>query len=442
VTDFAELFAVISDLVWGPWTIALIFALGLLLSVQTDFVQFRELGSGLKQVFRGALGRDVNRTAAGDVSPFQALTIALSATLGNGNVAGVATAIAIGGPGAAFWMWLVAPFGMATKYAECALAVRYRKVGDDGRIVGGPMTYLADGLGLRRLAVFFAAATVFGGLGAGNLTQSNSAALVLYSHFGIPKLASGIAMALLLWLVLVGGIQRIARSAERLVPAMTLVYIASALLVLTFQWREIPSAISLIVTSAFTGTAAAGGFAGATMARAAAYGFRRGVISSEAGVGSAAIAHAAARAEPHQQGVIAMMGVFIDTLVVSSMTALVIVTTGTWSSGLISSEMTAEAFGGQLPGGALIVAGVSAIFGFTTMLGWAYYCEQAVRYVLGAVATKPFLWIYCALAATGAVFEVKPLWDWGDIFIGLMILPNLIGLVGLRHVVKEMSRSS
>jgi len=235
--------------------------------------------------------------------------------------------------------------------------------------------------------------------------------------------------------------RRIARSAERLVPAMTLAYIASALVVLAFQWHEIPSAISLIVTSAFTGTAAAGGFAGATMARAAAYGFRRGVISSEAGVGSAAIAHAAARAEPHQQGVIAMMGVFIDTLVVSSMTALVIVTTGTWSSGLISSEMTAEAFNRQLPGGALIVAGVSAIFGFTTMLGWAYYCEQAVRYVFGADATKPFLWIYCALAAAGAVFEVKPLWDWGDIFIGLMVLPNLVGLVGLRRVVKEMSRS-
>jgi AGCS family alanine or glycine:cation symporter len=338
-------------------------------------------------------------------------------------------------------MWLVAPFGMAAKYAECALAVRYRRVGDDGRIVGGPMTYLADGLGLPKLAIFFAVATVFGGLGAGNLTQSNAAALVLYSHFGIPKIASGVAMAFCLWLVVVGGIKRIGVFAERLVPAMALAYVASALIVLAFEWREIPSAISLIVTSAFTGTAAAGGFAGATVARAAAYGFRRGVISSEAGVGSAAIAHAAARNEPHQQGIIAMMGVFIDTLVVSSMTALVIVSTGVWSSGLISSEMTAEAFGG-LPGGAVIVAGVSAIFGFTTMLGWAYYGEQSVRYVFGASAAKPFQWIYCILAAAGAVFAVKPLWDWGDIFMGLMVLPNLVGLVGLRRVVKEMSQRS
>lgn len=439
--SFPDLIATVSNVVWGPWTLMALFAVGLLLSIQTNFVQIRELGAGLRQVFRGALHRDAS-AAPGDITPFQALTIALSATLGNGNVAGVATAIAIGGPGAAFWMWLVAPVGMATKYAECALAVRYRRVDEDGRMVGGPMSYLADGLGLRRVATFFAAATIFGGLGAGNLTQSNSAALVLDSHFGIPKIASGVIMAVLLWLVVVGGVKRIAASAERLVPAMTLAYIASAILVLAFQWREIPAAISLIVTSAFTGTAAAGGFAGATMARAAAYGFRRGVISSEAGVGSAAIAHASARAEPHQQGVIAMMGVFIDTLVVSAMTALVIVSTGTWSSGLISSEMTAEAFGGHLAAGPAIVAGVSAVFGFTTMLGWAYYTEQAVRYVLGAMAAKPWQWIYCALAAAGAVFEVKPLWDWGDIFIGLMVFPNVIGLVGLRRVVRETSRPS
>jgi AGCS family alanine or glycine:cation symporter len=390
-------------------------------------------------VFRGALRRDVTGGKTGDITPFQALTVALSATLGNGNVAGVATAIAIGGPGAAFWMWLVAPVGMATKYAECALAVRYRNVGDDGRVIGGPMSYLADGLGLRRLAVFFAVAAVFGGLGAGNMTQANSAALVLFSHFGVPKAASGVAMAILLWLVVVGGIKRIAVSAERLVPAMTLAYLASAFVLLALHWREVPQALTLIVTNAFTGTAAAGGFAGASLARAAAYGFRRGVVSSEAGVGSAAIAHASARAEPHQQGVIAMMGVLIDTLVVSSTTALVIVSTGTWSSGLISSEMTAEAFR-DLPGGALVVAGVSVVFGFTTMLGWAYYTEQAVRYVLGAVAARPWQVVYCVLAAFGAVFEVKPLWDWSDIFFGLMVFPNIIGLVSLRRVVREMSR--
>jgi len=440
LNSFPDLFAAVSDLIWGVWTITLIFIVGLILSIRTRFVQFREFGYALKLIMKGAMGRDLSEKEQGDISPFQALTTALAATIGNGNVAGVATAITIGGPGAAFWMWSVALFGMATKYAECTLAVRYRKVAEDGTMAGGPMYYLSEGLKLKWLGVFFAISAVLGGIGAGNMTQSNSAALVLFSEFGVPKVVSGIILAFGLWLVIIGGIKRIGNIAEKLVPAMVLIYVFSSIIILIVNITEIPSAFALIFESAFTGAAAAGGFAGATVARAIAYGFRRGVVSSEAGAGSAAIAHGAAKtSDPHRQGSIAMVGVFIDTIVVSSMTALVIVTTGQWSSGLISTEMTAAAFNTVIPQGGLIIVLASVMFGFTTMVSWAYYGEQSLRFVFGLKISLPYRWIYCILACIGAIFEVKPLWDLGDIFFGLMIFPNLLALVGLSGVVSKLS---
>jgi len=437
-----EITAQLSDIVWGIWTIIFLCAVGLLLTWKTRFVQITNFKTALKLISGGALKRDSFSKDAGDISPFQAFTTALSATIGNGNVAGVATAIAIGGPGAAFWMCTVSLFGMATKYSEAVLGIKYRQKSDDGTMLGGPMVYLNKGLGMRRLSLFFAIAALFGGLGAGNMTQSNSIALVLFSDFGIPKWFSGMILALTLWLVIIGGIKRIGRVAEMLVPGMALIYIISCLAILMVNLKEIPEAFLLIIDSAFNGTAATGGFAGATVARAMAYGFRRGTISSEAGVGTAAIAHGAARtSDPHRQGIIAMMGVFMDTMVISTMTALVLVTTGAWSSGLISTEMTAMAFKSVLPFGGIIIIIVSALFGFTTMVGWAYYCEQSLRYIGGIRFSIPFRWIYCGLAGVGAIFQVKPLWDWADIFMGFMVFANLIALVALRNEVKKMSQS-
>ena len=437
-----EITAQLSDIVWGIWTIIFLCAVGLLLTWKTRFVQITNFRTALKLISGGALKRDSSSKDTGDISPFQALTTALSATIGNGNVAGVATAIAIGGPGAAFWMCTVSLFGMATKYSEAVLGIKYRQKSDDGTMLGGPMVYLNKGLGMRRLSLFFAIAALFGGLGAGNMTQSNSIALVLFSDFGIPKWFSGMILALTLWFVIIGGIKRIGRVAEMLVPGMALIYIISCLAILMVNLKEIPEAIILIIDSAFNGTAATGGFAGATVARAMAYGFRRGTISSEAGVGTAAIAHGAARtSDPHRQGIIAMMGVFMDTMVISTMTALVLVTTGVWSSGLISTEMTAMAFKSVLPFGGIIIIIVSALFGFTTMVGWAYYCEQSLRYIGGIRFSIPFRWIYCGLAGVGAIFQVKPLWDWADIFMGFMVFANLIALVALRNEVKKMSQS-
>jgi len=437
-----EITAQLSDIVWGIWTIIFLCAVGLLLTWKTRFVQITNFKTALKLISGGALKRDSFSKDAGDISPFQAFTTALSATIGNGNVAGVATAIAIGGPGAAFWMCTVSLFGMATKYSEAVLGIKYRQKSDDGTMLGGPMVYLNKGLGMRRLSLFFAIAALFGGLGAGNMTQSNSIALVLFSDFGIPKWFSGMILALTLWFVIIGGIKRIGRVAEMLVPGMALIYIISCLAILMVNLKEIPEAIILIIDSAFNGTAATGGFAGATVARAMAYGFRRGTISSEAGVGTAAIAHGAARtSDPHRQGIIAMMGVFMDTMVISTMTALVLVTTGAWSSGLISTEMTAMAFKSVLPFGGIIIIIVSALFGFTTMVGWAYYCEQSLRYIGGIRFSIPFRWIYCGLAGVGAIFQVKPLWDWADIFMGFMVFANLIALVALRNEVKKMSQS-
>jgi len=437
-----EITAQFSDIVWGIWTIIFLCAVGLLLTWKTRFVQITNFRTALKLISGGALKRDSSSKDTGDISPFQAFTTALSATIGNGNVAGVATAIAIGGPGAAFWMCTVSLFGMATKYSEAVLGIKYRQKSDDGTMLGGPMVYLNKGLGMRRLSLFFAIAALFGGLGAGNMTQSNSIALVLFSDFGIPKWFSGMILALTLWFVIIGGIKRIGRVAEMLVPGMALIYIISCLAILVVNLKEIPEAIILIIDSAFNGTAATGGFAGATVARAMAYGFRRGTISSEAGVGTAAIAHGAARtSDPHRQGIIAMMGVFMDTMVISTMTALVLVTTGAWSSGLISTEMTAMAFKSVLPFGGIIIIIVSALFGFTTMVGWAYYCEQSLRYIGGIRFSIPFRWIYCGLAGVGAIFQVKPLWDWADIFMGFMVFANLIALVALRNEVKKMSQS-
>ena len=434
-----ELITRLSNLVWGQWTIALLVLVGIVMTVYSRGIQFREFRNAARLVMRGALRRDTATDAPGEITPFQALTTAMAATIGNGNIAGVATAIAIGGPGAAFWMAAIAPLGMATKYAETYFGIRYRRQMQDGSMLGGPMVYLADGAGLKGLGFVFALCITLGAVGAGNLAQANSVALVMFTQFAIPKWLSGLLLAGVLASVIVGGIKRIGRVAERLVPAMVLLYVAGVIVTLVVNIEKVPAAFQLILSSAFSPVAATGGFAGSTVARTIEYGIRRGVISSEAGLGSAGIAHSAAKtSNPDRQGTIAMMGVFIDTVIVCMATALTVVVTGVWSEGEMSSAMVASAFNTSIPYGGAIIAICSLFFGFTSLVAWSYYGEQGLRYILGG--RKPgvaYRLLWCVLAFIGSIYGVKLIWDISDILIGLMVFPNLVGLILLRRKLRS-----
>jgi len=435
-----DLIAAVSNFVWGRWTIVLLIVVGVTMTYYSRGIQVRQFGRAVRLVSRGALRRDKDDRQPGDISPFQALTTAMAATIGNGNIAGVATAIAIGGPGAAFWMIAMAPLGMATKYAETSLAIRYRRQMSDGSMLGGPMVYLADGAGMKKLGAVFALCAALGAIGAGNLAQANSVSLVLFTEFNVPKWISGLLLATVLASVIIGGIRRIGRVAERLVPTMVLLYVGGVVVTLILNFTKIPAALDLILTSAFTPLAATGGFAGSTVARTIEYGIRRGVISSEAGLGSAGIAHSAARtSDPNRQGIIGMIGVFIDTVIVCMATALTVVVTGVWNSGELSSAMVASAFNTSIPFGGLIVAVASLFFGFTSLVAWSYYGEQGLRFLLGG--RKPgvtYRVLWCVLAFIGSIYGVKLIWDISDILIGLMVFPNVIGLLVLRRKVREI----
>ena len=438
-----KLFAVLADSIWGLFSIGLLVLVGLIMTFASRGIQFRRFGMGMRLVLQGALHRQPESDREpGDITPFQALTTAMAATIGNGNIAGVATAIAIGGPGAAFWMSAMAPLGMATKFAEAFLAVKHRERGTDGGVLGGPMLYLDKGAGLPSLGLLFAWCASLGAIGGGNLAQANSVALVLFTEFGIPKWATGLILALVLASVIVGGIKRIGRIAERLVPAMVAIYVGAVIVILAAHLNQLPSALWLIVTSAFSPLAATGGFAGATVARTISYGIRRGVISSEAGLGTAGIAHSAARtADPTRQGMIAMVGVFIDTIIVCMATAMVVVVTGVWDSGQISTQMVASAFNSTLHFGGGLVAACSLLFGFTSMVAWAYYGEQALKYAI-RVRHLGFSYrlLWCGLAFLGAVYGVQPIWDLSDFLMGLMMLPNVVGLILLGGQVRRATR--
>jgi len=435
-----DLITRLSDLIWGRWTIALLVVVGIVMTVYSRGIQFREFRNAAKLVSRGALRRDTGTDQPGDISPFQALTTAMAATIGTGNIAGVATAIAVGGPGAAFWMVAMAPLGMATKYAETCLGIRYRRRMPDGSMLGGPMIYLTDGANARGLGIAFALCLTLGAIGAGNLAQANSVALVMFTEFAIPKWLSGLILMTVLASVIIGGIKRIGRFAEMLVPAMVLLYIAGVVVTLVANVEKIPAALQLIFESAFSPVAATGGFVGSTIARTIEYGIRRGVISSEAGLGSAAIVHSAAKtADPQRQGIIAMMGVFIDTIIVCTATALTVVVTGAWRSGEYSTAMVASAFNSSIPFGGSIVALCSLFFGFTSLVAWAYYGEQGLRFLIGG--RKPgitYRLVWCLLAFVGSIYGVKLIWDISDVLIGLMVFPNIIGLLLLRHRVREV----
>jgi AGCS family alanine or glycine:cation symporter len=427
-----------SGVVWGPVTLFFLFGVGLYLTIGLRLLPWRSIGQAFGLLWAGRKSDD-----KGDITPFQALMTALSATIGTGNIAGVATAIFLGGPGAIFWMWITALFGMATKYAEAVLAIKYREVDSLGRYVGGPMYYIRKGMGekWKWLAFSFALFGTLASFGIGNMVQANSVAGALESVFSIPPEVTGLMMMLLTGIVIIGGISRIAQVAAKLVPFMAITYIAGALIILLIHFAEIPTALELIVSSAFNGAAATGGFAGAAVWAAIRFGVARGVFSNEAGLGSAPIAHAAAKTDdPVQQGMVAMLGTFIDTLIICTMTALVIILTGAWTSGENGAPLSALAFGSGLPGGEYIVTFGLVVFAFTTILGWSYYGERCAEYLFGIAAIKPYRLLWLLAIPLGAMGKLGLIWTLADVMNGLMALPNLIALVVLSPVIFRVTK--
>ncbi len=428
----------INGFVWGPFTVFMLVGTGILTTFLIRGLQIRKLFYGFKLLS----GKYEDPDNKGEITPFQALTAAMSATIGTGNIAGVGTAIALGGPGAVFWMWVTAFFGMGLKYSECLLAHKYRVIHSDGTVSAGPMYYLEHGLGQKWLGIAFAFFATIASFGIGNMVQANSVAAPLYTFFNIPKLVTGIVIGLLVFSVIIGGIKRIGHFAAKMVPAMALFYVVGACSVLYINLGEIPAALMLIFTDAFTGTAATGGFAGAAVAQAVRFGVARGVFSNEAGLGSAPIAHGAAKTkEPVRQGVISMLGPFIDTLVICTMTALVILTSGVWQSGLSGSDLTAAAFNSGLPeiGGYIVTIGI-VIFAFTTAVSWSYYGDRSVEYLWGPKFILPYRVLYCLLLPVGAAVKLSLVWTISDIFNALMAWPNLIGLLCLSGVVVRSTK--
>lgn len=431
----------LNSLVWGPAMLVLILGTGLFLQLRLGGMPIRRIGSGLWLVWRG---RDVDPDMPGEVSPFAALMTCLAATIGVGNIAGVATAIALGGPGAVFWMWMTALVGMATKYAEVVLAVHYRERDAAGRWVGGPMYAIRNGLG-RRWAWLGTAFAVFGGLagfGIGNMVQANSIAAAMQTSFDIDPAVTGVVLLVLTAAVVLGGIKRIASVSNWLVPFMAIGYVIAGLIVLAVHWERIPGALALIFETAFTGTAAAGGFAGAAMIAAIRYGVARGIFSNEAGLGTAGIAQAAGMsASPVRSGLIGMMGTFFDTIVVCSMTGLAIVVSGAWSTGKTGAELTQLAFQSAMPGiGDEIVGIALAIFAITTIFGWSYYGERCWQFLVGAWTIKPYRALWTVAVFFGAVTHLDLAWTIADTLNALMAVPNLIALLALSPVVVQLTR--
>ena len=434
-----EVIELINGQVWGAPMLVLILGTGLYLSAGLRVMPLRRIGYGFRMLWSGR-----REQGKGDITPFNALMTSLSATIGTGNIAGVGTAIAIGGPGALFWMWMTALVGMATKYAEAVLAVRYREVDENNNHVCGPMYYIRNGLGKNWawLAVAFAIFGSLAGFGIGNMVQANSVADALESKFGVAEWQTGAAMAVLVGLVLIGGIRWIAQVAGKLVPFMAIAYLLGGLVVLALRITEVPAAFLTILEEAFTPTAGVGGFAGATVMIAIQMGVARGIFSNEAGLGSAPIAHAAAETDsPVRQGTVAMLGTFIDTLIICTITGLVIVVSGAWTSGETGAALSAKAFGDVLPGtGAYIVALGLALFAFTTILGWSVYGERCVEYLVGVHAIIPFRLLWVAAIPVGALFKLDHVWLVADTLNAMMAIPNLIALLLLSPVVFKVTR--
>jgi AGCS family alanine or glycine:cation symporter len=435
----AQANAWLNGLVWGPPMLVLLVGTGLLLTIVTGAVQFRRLGAALGEV----LGK-LRRPGAGEgsVTPFQAVATALASTVGVGNIAGVATAIAVGGPGALFWLWVSGVLGMATKFSEIVVALHYRERDAAGTMRGGAM-YTLRKLGFPRLGGAFALLTALAAFGIGNMVQANSVAQSLESTFGFSPPVVGFVLVVLAGAVILGGIRRIAAFAEILVPFMSLVFIGGGLVALALHAGQIPDALRLVVDGAFTGTAATGGFAGSTVMLAMRYGIARGLFSNEAGLGSAPLVHAAANTDhPVRQGMYGIFEVFVDTLLICSTTGLVILVTGVWEGGETGAALTGKAFEAGLPGvwGDILVTTGLVLFAFSTLIGWSYYGETGIVFLLGSRAAVPYRLAWLVFIYLGAVGSLHLVWDIADTLNGLMAIPNLASVLLSIPLLRRLQR--
>lgn len=419
----------ISDLVWGIPLLILLFGTHIFLTIRLKFIQ-RFIGKAIKI----SLGR--NKEGQGDISQFGAMTTALAATIGTGNIVGVATAVASGGPGAVLWMWLTGVFGIATKYSEALLSVKYRITTKDGLMAGGPMYVLERGMNNKKLAIIFAGLTAITAFGIGNMVQANSIAHLVDETFQISPWITGIALTVLTAVVIIGGIKSIAKVCEALVPFMAIFYVLGCLIILIMNFQTVPDSIRLIFESAFTGQAAIGGFLGAGMKEAIRFGIARGLFSNESGLGSAPIVAAAAQTKnPVRQALVSSTGTFWDTVVVCAITGILIVNSGDWTQGLNGASLTKAAFT-ELPVIGPIVLTIGLLtFVFSTILGWSYYGEKAAEYLFGNKITKPYRWIWVMFVMIGSVLSLKAVWSFADITNALMAIPNLISLIVLNKVI-------
>lgn len=437
----------LNGIVWGWPFLVLLIGTGFYLTFVMGFVQFRRFKHSI-EVIRGTFD---DPEEEGDLSHFQALSAALSATIGIGNIAGVATAIHFGGPGALFWMWVTALVGMCTKGTECYLGHRYREILPDGSAAGGPMYYIKNGLGKnwKWLGATFAFLAAFASLGSADMVQANTVAERLHTELGVPKWGTGVVLATLVAIVIIGGIRRIGHVAARIVPVMCIVYLAGGLVVLVLNAAQIPEAFELIFTKAFTPQGEIGGFAGSTFLLTLTWGAKRGLFSNEAGQGSAPIAHAAAKThESVREGIVAQIGPFIDTIVVCTVTGLVIITTGSWTEGLNpegallnGADLTAFAFEKGLsplfPGGRMLVTLAVPLFAFSTAIAWSYYGDRCVTFLWGPRAVVPYRYIFVFFHFLGATLTLRLVWDMADVSNGLMAAPNLVALLGLAFVARR-----
>ena len=432
--SFIPMLNSIDSIVWGPPLIALLVGTGIYLTVRLGLIQVFRLPLALSLIL-GAKNR-----GEGDVSSFKSLCVALSATVGTGNIVGVATAVKVGGPGALFWMWMAAFFGMATKYAEGLLAIKYRSKDENGEVAGGPMYYILNGMGeaWRPLATFFAAACILVAyFGIGTFPQVNAIVDSVNLTFGISKVVTDVVLTILVAAVTLGGLKSIASVADKIVPFMSAVYVVLGVGMIIAHLGDIPAAVGMILSDAFTGHAAVGGFAGSTMMMAMQSGIARGVFSNESGLGSAPIAAAAAKTKwPAEQGLISMTGTFIDTIIICTMTGLALIFTSVWNGEAVGAQMTASAFAASFgPSGAVVLTISLVLFAFTTILGWNYYGERAAIYLFGTKGLMPYRLIFIVLIASGAFLKLEAIWILADIVNGLMAIPNLIALIMLSSVI-------
>jgi alanine or glycine:cation symporter, AGCS family len=429
----ADLIESAADALFMPWIVVILLGTGLFLTIRTRMVQLRRFAEACRVAFvRQKSG------AEGALTPFQAFMTALAASIGTGNIAGVATAIVSGGPGALFWIWVYGFVATAIKFAEAVLGVTFRESRGD-TVLTGPMYYLRDGLRSPALAWIFACVAAVAALTTTPFTQPNSIALVLNTAVGIPRIVSGIVIAVLTWLVIIGGIKSIGRAAEKLSPLKVGLYLTGGLIVIGFNIQRLPEVFALIFSRAFSMQAAAGGTLGILIAMR--YGIARGIYANEAGYGTAAVAYGTAQSnQPVQQGLNAVMEVFIVSFVTSTISAMTILLTGVWQSGLTSTAAVGAAFNTVIPtAGGWIVAFCTFLFGYTTLIGWAYYGEQFFEYILGRKVALPYRWIYCLLIPLGAISRVDVVWAWGDLMNALQIVPNLIGVIGLSGIVAKVA---